>query len=49
MVGKLIGPPNVDQTEAYKSTLFAVQGMGPHFEIVKVARTLLYHEGGDGA
>lgn len=33
MVGKLIEAhtKNVDQTEAYKSTLFAVRGMGPHF------------------
>ena len=33
MVGKLIEihTKNVDQTEAYKSTLFAVKGMGPHF------------------
>lgn len=33
MVGKLIEghTKNVDQTEAYKSTLFAVRGMGPHF------------------
>lgn len=33
MVGKLIEShtKNVDQTEAYKSTLFAVRGMGPHF------------------
>lgn len=32
MVGKLIEvhTKNVDQTEAYKSTLFAVRGMGPH-------------------
>ncbi len=32
MVGKLIEAhtKNVDQTEAYKSTLFAVRGMGPH-------------------
>lgn len=33
MIGKLIEAhtKNVDQTEAYKSTLFAVRGMGPHF------------------
>lgn len=33
MVGKLIEvhTKGVDQTEAYKSTLFAVRGMGPHF------------------
>ena len=33
MVGRLIEShtKNVDQTEAYKSTLFAVRGMGPHF------------------
>lgn len=33
MVGKMIEghTKNVDQTEAYKSTLFAVRGMGPHF------------------
>jgi Mn-containing catalase len=33
MVGKLIEihTKNVDQTEAYNSTLFAVRGMGPHF------------------
>lgn len=32
MVGKLIEmhTKNVDQTEAYKSTLFAVRGVGPH-------------------
>jgi Mn-containing catalase len=32
MVGKLIEEhtKNVDQTEAYKSTLFAVRGVGPH-------------------
>ncbi|MFQ4145568.1 manganese catalase family protein [Chlorogloeopsis sp. ULAP02] len=32
MVGKLIEAhtKNVDQTDAYKSTLFAVRGMGPH-------------------
>jgi Mn-containing catalase len=33
MVGKLIEAhtKNVDQTAAYKSTLFAIRGMGPHF------------------
>ncbi|MBD1928866.1 manganese catalase family protein [Trichocoleus sp. FACHB-90] len=33
MVGKLIEQhtKNTDQTEAYKSTLFALRGMGPHF------------------
>lgn len=33
MVGKLIEihTKNVDQTEAYASTLFAVRGVGPHF------------------
>ncbi len=33
MVGKLIEAhtKNVDQTDAYKSSLFAVRGMGPHF------------------
>lgn len=33
MVGKLIEAhtKGVDQTEAYKSTLFALRGMGPHF------------------
>lgn len=33
MVGKMIEghTKNVDQTDAYKSTLFAVRGMGPHF------------------
>lgn len=33
MVGKLIEAhtKHVDQTDAYKSTLFAVRGMGPHF------------------
>lgn len=33
MVGKMIEAhtKNVDQTEAFKSTLFAVRGMGPHF------------------
>ncbi|MBD2567892.1 manganese catalase family protein [Anabaena lutea] len=33
MVGKLIEAhtKNSDQTEAYKSTLFAIRGVGPHF------------------
>ncbi len=33
VVGKLIEThtKNVDQTEAYKSTLFGIRGMGPHF------------------
>jgi Mn-containing catalase len=33
MIGKLIEihTKNVDQTDAYKSTLFAVRGVGPHF------------------
>ncbi|WP_427159359.1 manganese catalase family protein [Aliinostoc sp. HNIBRCY26] len=33
MVGKLIEAhtKNVDQTDVYKSTLFAVRGIGPHF------------------
>lgn len=33
MVGKLIEvhTKNTDQTEAYKSTLFAIRGIGPHF------------------
>jgi Mn-containing catalase len=33
MVGRLIEvhTKNTDQTDAYKSTLFAVRGMGPHF------------------
>jgi Mn-containing catalase len=33
MVGKLIEAhtKNTDQTEAYKSTLFAIRGVGPHF------------------
>ncbi|MBW4581886.1 MAG: manganese catalase family protein [Tildeniella nuda ZEHNDER 1965/U140] len=33
MVGKMIEShtKNVDQTEAFNSTLFAVRGMGPHF------------------
>ena len=51
MVGKLIEAhtKDVDQTEAYKSTLFAVRGMGPHFlDSQGVAWTAAYiNEGGD--
>lgn len=51
MVGKLIEvhTKNVDQTEAYKSTLFAVRGMGPHFlDSQGSAWTAAYlNEGGD--
>lgn len=51
MVGKLIEvhTKNVDQTEAYKSTLFAVRGMGPHFlDSQGNAWTASYlNEGGD--
>lgn len=51
MVGKLIEghTKNADQTEAYKSTLFAVRGMGPHFlDSQGVAWTAAYiNEGGD--
>lgn len=51
MVGKLIEAhtKNVDQTEAYKSTLFAVRGMGPHFlDSQGSAWTAAYiNEGGD--
>lgn len=51
MVGKLIEShtKDVDQTEAYKSTLFAVRGMGPHFlDSQGVAWTASYiNEGGD--
>ncbi|MBV9390216.1 MAG: manganese catalase family protein [Chroococcidiopsidaceae cyanobacterium CP_BM_ER_R8_30] len=51
MVGKLIEAhtKNVDQTEAYKSTLFAVRGMGPHFlDSQGNAWTASYlNEGGD--
>lgn len=51
MVGKLIEghTKNVDQTDAYKSTLFAVRGMGPHFlDSQGVAWTATYlNEGGD--
>ncbi|MGH2413567.1 MAG: manganese catalase family protein [Brasilonema sp.] len=51
MVGKLIEvhTKNVDQTDAFKSTLFAVRGMGPHFlDSQGVAWTASYlNEGGD--
>ncbi|MBD2258748.1 manganese catalase family protein [Pseudanabaena sp. FACHB-2040] len=51
MVGKLIEEHtrNVDQTEAYKSSLFAVRGMGPHFlDSQGSAWTASYiNEGGD--
>ncbi len=51
MVGKMIEAhtKNVDQTEAYKSTLFAVRGMGPHFlDSQGKAWTAKYiNEGGD--
>jgi Mn-containing catalase len=51
MVGKLIEAhtKNVDQTEAYKSTLFAVRGKGPHFlDSQGTAWTANYlNEGGD--
>lgn len=51
MIGKLIEghTKNVDQTEAYKSTLFAVRGMGPHFlDSQGQAWTAAYlNEGGD--
>ncbi|MEQ9234365.1 manganese catalase family protein [Coleofasciculus sp. E2-BRE-01] len=51
MIGKLIEShtKNVDQTDAYKSTLFAVRGMGPHFlDSQSSAWTATYiNEGGD--
>jgi Mn-containing catalase len=51
MVGKLIEQhtKNSDQTEAYKSTLFAVRGIGPHFlDSMGNAWTANYiNEGGD--
>lgn len=51
MVGKLIEAhtKNVDQTEAYKSTLFAVRGVGPHLlDSQGSAWTASYvNEGGD--
>ncbi len=50
-VGKLIElhTKNVDQTEAYKSTLFAIRGVGPHFlDSQGSAWTANYiNEGGD--
>lgn len=51
MIGKLIEvhTKDVDQTEAYKSTLFAVRGKGPHFlDSQGSAWTANYlNEGGD--
>jgi Mn-containing catalase len=51
MVGKLIEghTKNADQTEAYKSTLFAVRGIGPHFlDSQGASWTAAYiNEGGD--
>ncbi len=51
MVGKMIEAhtKNVDQTEAYKSSLFAVRGLGPHFlDSQGSAWTASYlNEGGD--
>ncbi len=51
MVGKLIEAhtKDVDQTEAYKSSLFAVRGLGPHFlDSQGAAWTAAYiNEGGD--
>jgi Mn-containing catalase len=51
MVGKLIEAhtKNTDQTDAYKSTLFAVRGVGPHFlDSQGSAWTANYlNEGGD--
>ncbi|WP_218080859.1 manganese catalase family protein [Anthocerotibacter panamensis] len=51
MVGKLIEghTKHVDQTEAFKSTLFAVRGVGPHFlDSQGVAWSASYlNEGGD--
>ena len=51
MVGRLIEghTKNMDQTEAYKSTLFAVRGMGPHcLDSQGSAWTANYlNEGGD--
>ncbi len=51
MIGKLIEihTKNVDQTDAYKSTLFAVRGQGPHFlDSQGSAWTATYlNEGGD--
>ncbi len=51
MIGRLIEnhTKNVDQTEAFKSTLFAVRGKGPHFlDSQGQAWTAAYlNEGGD--
>ncbi|GET44356.1 manganese catalase family protein [Microseira wollei] len=51
VVGRLIEQhtKNVDQTDAFRSTLFAVRGMGPHFlDSQGVAWTAAYiNEGGD--
>jgi Mn-containing catalase len=51
MVGKMIEAhtKNVDQTDAFKSSLFAVRGMGPHFlDSQGSAWTATYlNEGGD--
>lgn len=51
MVGKMIEAhtKNVDQTDAFKSSLFAVRGMGPHFlDSQGNAWTATYlNEGGD--
>lgn len=51
MIGKLIEvhTKNVDQTDAFKSTLFAVRGKGPHFlDSQGSAWTAAYlNEGGD--
>jgi Mn-containing catalase len=51
MVGKMIEAhtKNVDQTDAFKSTLFAVRGVGPHFlDSQGSAWTAAYlNEGGD--
>jgi len=51
MIGKLIEvhTKNVDQTEAFQSTLFAVRGQGPHFlDSQGSAWTATYlNEGGD--
>jgi Mn-containing catalase len=51
VVGRLIEQhtKNVDQTDAFKSTLFAVRGMGPHFlDSQGVTWTASYiNEGGD--
>lgn len=51
VVGRLIEQhtKNVDQTDAFKSTLFAVRGVGPHFlDSQGVAWTAAYiNEGGD--